>query len=225
MRQAFLLVSFIFLGYHLLGQDNLNRNYQIMVTPSQFFFNDYSISAEKFFGRHTIGLTLGYRPSTKSGGEIHGGSGLYGIYEDQNMWNGLYQAATIGLISKYYFGKRDRSFVDVGLFYRNWWFEKKYARYENMEGYRFDGLRTEEQNVYGLKLMVGHSTYLLKGNSNSLIIDFYAGIGIRNKSLWFRTYDGMVDDTYYDFYNEKRSHLSVGPQAGIKIGYQRMKRE
>lgn len=224
MRQTFLLLGFIFLCYHLFGQDSLKRNYQITITPGQFIFNDYSITAEKFFGRHTLGLTLGYRPSTKSGGEITGGTGMFGDYENQNMWNGLYDAVTIGLNSKYYFNKKNRFFGDVGLFYRNWWFENKYAKYDNIEGYRFDGLRTEQQHVYGLKLLIGYSTYLLKGNSNSIILDFYGGIGLRNKELWFKTYDGLVGETHYDFLDEKRNVFSIGPQAGFKIGFQRMKK-
>lgn len=225
MRQSLLAISLIFLCFSLFGQDSQTRNYRVMITPSQFIFNDYSISAEKFFGRHTIGLTLGYKPSTKSSGEVSGGAGLFGAYEDQNMWNGLYDAVTIGLNSKYYFGKENRFYGDFCLFYRNWWFENKYARYDNVEGYRFDGLRTEEQNVYGLKLLIGYSTYILKRNRNSIVIDFYAGIGVRNKSLWFRTYEGLVYETYHDFYSERRNHFSVGPQAGFKIGYQRMKKE
>lgn len=225
MRQILLVVGFIFLCSHLFGQDIQKRNYRVMITPSQFIFNDYSISAEKFFGRHTIGLTLGYRPSTKSGGEIHGGSGTFGYYEDQNMWNDLYEAATIGLNSKYYFGKKNRYFTDFCLFYRNWWFENKYAKYDNIEGYRFDGLRTEEQNVYGLKLLLGYSTYIFKGNRNSIVMDFYAGIGFRNRDFSFKTFDGFVNDIHHDFFNESRSQLSVGPQGGLKIGYQRMKKE
>lgn len=140
------------------------------------------------------------------------------------MWNGLYEAVTIGLNSKYYFGKGRRFYGDFGLFYRNWWFENKYAKYDNVEGYRFDGFWTEEQNVYGMKLLAGYSTYILKGTSNSIIIDFYAGIGLRNKSLWFQTFDGLVNDTHCDFYNERRNHFSVEPQAGFKVGYQRMKK-
>lgn len=219
MKQTLLILSFIFINTCLSGQDTLNRHYRILITPSQFIFNDYSISAEKFFKGRTIGITLGYKPSTKSGGEISGGHGLLGIYKDQNMWNGLYEAVTFGINSKYYFKRNKRFFGDLALFYRYWWFEKKYAKFDNVEGYRFDGLRTEQQNVVGMKLLAGYSTYILKGNKGSIIIDFYVGIGLRYKSLWFRTYDGFIYKTYHDFYSERSNHFSVGPQAGFKIGY------
>lgn len=220
MKQALLILGCILLSYNLIGQDTLKRNYRVLITPSQFVFNDYSIVVEKFFGRRSLGLTIGYKPSTKAGGEILGvGHGLFGVYEDQNMWNGLYNAATISLNSKYYFGKKSRFFGDVCLFYRNWWFENKYARYDNDEGYRFDGLRSEKQDVYGVKLLVGYSTFMIKRNINSMVIDFYVGIGLRNKSVWFKTLEGLVYETYHENFNEKRNSFSIGPQAGFKIGY------
>lgn len=224
MRKILQLLGLVLLCNASFGQDSLKGNYRIMVTPTQFIFNDYTLSVEKLMGRHTLGLSLGYKPSTKEGGEVKGGSGLFGYYEDQNMWNDLYNAATIGLNSKYYFGKKQKFFGELQLFYRNWWFDNKQAIYKNIEGYRFDGLRSEEQNVYGLKLMAGRSSRILKGDRNALALDFYAGIGLRYKTFWFKTAEGMVGDEYFGYRVDTGKRFNVGPQVGLKIGLERLKK-
>lgn len=221
MRKILQLLGLMLFCYASFGQDNRKGNYRVMVTPTQFIFNDYILSVEKWMGRHTLGLSLGYRPSTQDGGEVEGGSGLMGYYEHQNMWNELYNAGTIGLNSKYYFGESRKFFGELQLFYRNWWFDNKQAIYTNIEGYRFDGLRSEEQNVYGLKLMAGRSFRLIKGNRNALVVDIYAGIGVRYKTLWFETTEGMVGDKYFSYRVDTGHGINAGPQAGLKIGFER----
>lgn len=206
------------------GQDRLKGNYRIMVNPTQFIFNDYNLQVEKRMGRHSLGLILGYRPAVKKGGEINGVVGMLGDYEYQNMWNGLYNAATIGLNSKYWLGKKQRNYGELQLFYRNWWFDNKNASFQNKEGYRFDGLRSEEQNVYGLKLMIGRSYRIIKGNRNAMVLDIYAGLGLRYKTLWFETTEGMVDDEYYGYRVDTGHRWNLGPQGGLKIGFERYKK-
>lgn len=218
------LLGLVLLCNASFGQDSMKGNYRIMVSPTQFIFNDYTLSVEKLMGRHTLGLSLGFRPYSKGEGEVKGINGLMGDYEYQNMWNGLYNAGTIGINSKYYLGKKQKFFGELQLFYRNWWFDNKQAVYDNIEGYRFDGLRSEEQNVYGLKLLAGRSSRLITGDRNALVLDFYAGIGIRYKTFWFKTDGGMVNDEYFGYRVDTGKRLNVGPQAGVKIGLERLKK-
>ncbi len=108
-----------------IGQDTCRNDYRIKTLPFQYIFNDYSFTFEKAINlRRTIGLTLGFRPSTKNEAEISSW-GLFGSYTLQNFWNPLYNALTVGLNSKCYFSKTNKMFIDGNLFYRLWWFDKK----------------------------------------------------------------------------------------------------
>lgn len=219
MKKTLLTVFLLVLFTFSYGQEN-SEKIRITTTPMQFFFYDFPISVEKRFNRHTVGLTFAYRPDTKNGGEVIGGHGVAGDYSIQNFWNPLYEAVTFGINSKYYFVKGRNFYLDARLFYRHWWFDNKYASYPNDEGYRFEGLRTERQDVFGLKFLIGH-TFIIetKGNLHPLI-DVYFGLGTRYKTEKFITQNGTVYDIYYDNLLEKNSYwIPVPtPHLGVRVG-------
>jgi hypothetical protein len=213
----FLLI--LFFQNYVQGQDTLEFKYRISILPTQFVFRDIPITFEKVFKRHTIGLTIEYKPSTQKSGEINSMSiGMLGGYEDQNFVNRIYNAATIGLNSKYYLFKHDKIFIDAELFYRLWWFDNRLCSFDNVEGYRFNGTRTERQNVIGLKLLSGISCKIKLTSKLKTLIDLYGGFGIRYHYEEFETYNGTVGDIYYSYKKDIFNYWWPSLQLGVKIG-------
>ena len=159
-----------------------------------------------------------YRPSTQKEGEIRGITGLGGSYSSQNFWNHLYEAVTIGLNSKYFLSEKRTFFLEANIFFRHWWFDNKYGKFDNVEGYRFDGLRTERQNVYGLKLYIGHSFSIKSEQKVKPIFDLYSGIGVRYKEYEFETYNGTVLDVYHNYKKDIGNYWTPTLHLGVKIG-------
>jgi len=172
------------------GQDTCRLNYRITTIPFQYLFNDYSFTFEKVYSnRRTLGLTLGFKPSTQNEGEITT-HGILGNYSFENYFNPFYNAITIGLNSKYYFSKYNNLFVDGNIFYGLWWFDKKNCSYNNIEDDVWSGIRTEKQNVYGLKLLLGNTFQIRTNIKIKPIIDLYCGVGFRYKTCKFETFNG-----------------------------------
>ena len=218
MKKIIFVILLLTFSASLSGQESDN-GIRIVTTPFQFIFLDFPISIEKQFKRHAVGLTFSYRPDTKDEQEID--SKLGWSYTHENFLNHLYQAATFGINYKYYYTKSSNFYLDTRLFYRHWWFDNKHASYQNVETARFDGLRTERQNVFGLKLLIG-KTFPIETNTRVYpVIDVYAGLGMRYKYTEFITQNGTVNDTYYEYLHEKDNYWpSILPSVhlGVRIG-------
>jgi len=201
------------------GQDSTRVKFKIMTQPTQFLSNDFPLIFEKVFKRSALGLTIAYRPSTQNSGKIKSyGYGLAGIYWYQNFTNDLYNAVTVGVNSKYFIVKKYNLFIEAHLFYRYWWFNNKYAEFDNMEGYRFKATRTERQNVYGLKILFGNSFQFKTKSKIKPIIDLYCGFGVRYKTWKFETFNGTIRDDYYTYKKETGNYWMPTLQGGLKIG-------
>ena len=203
----------------LYGQENRER-IRITTTPFQYIFHDFPISIEKRFDRHTIGLTFSYRPDTKDGGKAGEGQGFLGGYKMRNFWNPLYQAVTFGINSKYYFPRMNNWYIDTRLFYRHWWFDDKYAYFLDAVGYSFDGLRTERQNVFGLKLLFGRTFAINTQTRVFPLIDIYGGFGTRYRFYDFVTRNGTVNDVFHEHLHERGNYWMRIPSLhlGVRIG-------
>ena len=207
-----------------MGQDTCRLNYRITTIPFQYLFNDYSFTFEKVYSnRRTLGLTLGFRPSTQSGGNLdfipHG---LIGGYSNQNFWNPLDNAITIGLNSKYYFSKYNNLFFEGNIFYRLWWFDKKNITYNDVENLdeSWSGIRTERQNVYGLKLLFGNSFQIRTNIKIKPIIDLYCGVGLRYKTCRFETINGTFYNSLFLPYKlETENYWAPSVHFGLKVGF------
>lgn len=219
MKNLFLFIVGIGLAHSSMAQDTtLQARFRIMTTPTEFIGLNFPLTIEKIVGRHAFALTLAYRPSTQSSGEVQGGKGSMGGYDIQNFTNYLYNAVTIGIGTKYYIPQWYNFFFETDVFYRHWWFDDKYASYPNVEGYRFNGRRTESQNVYGIKLLGGRS-FEIKSNSRiKFVVDIYAGLGLRYRTHVYETFDGTVNDTYYLYLKETGNDFYPTPQFGLKVG-------
>jgi len=220
MKKIFLSILFMCIILFAHAQDTtLQATFRIMTIPSQFVVLDFPIVVEKIFKRHSVGLLMSYRPSTQDSGEIKGGgAGIGGDYIYQNFQNKMNNAVTVGLNTKYYMPQWYNLFFEADVFYRYWWFENKDCYYENVEGYRFNGIRTEHQNVYGLKTLIGRSFELKSNAKVKFLLDIYGGIGIRYRDYVYETVDGMVNEQYYPYLKETGSDVTPSLQFGIKVG-------
>jgi len=226
MNKLLIFFSILFsLIFHFsFGQLPGSRGYRILTTPTQYIFNDYPLSFEKIRNRQTFGITGSFKLSTKAGGEVRStGSGMFGGYSSDNMRNDLYNGYTIMLNSKFYPGKGKSFFVEGILFYRRFWFDNKYAKFDNVEGYSFEGIRTERQNVYGFQLQCGFSFYILRSRRTHPMIEIYAGMGACYKEAKFETEKGIINDVYYDYKKELYFSWSPSFNAGIKVGIEHLK--
>lgn len=223
MKSTKLFLIFILLlnfSNKIFSQDSTRKSIRISVLPTQFIFTDFPVIFEYATGKFTFGISPSVKFSTQNSGEIiGGGSGAAGYYTDQNMYNKLYDALTISLNSKYYFREKDRVYFETILFYRHWWFDKKFAKYDNVEGYSFNELRTEHQNIFGIKLLMGKTFVLWENSKLHPIIDCYFGVGCRYKMYDFETLDNILNviDTYKGSY-----WWPISPQLGIKLGFEAM---
>lgn len=189
------------------------------IKPTEFallnFETNFAIGSKKT----RYGIILSYRPATRDSGLIKDiGSGAAGGY-GQNHFNKLYTSYTLGLYHKTYLNKKLNLFLEPDIFYRNWKFEKKPAEYHNAEGYRFKGLRTENVDVFCLKILFG-KTFLLSHKEKKFkpFIDIYAGAGIRYKTETYETFNGYVYDVFYTYKKDRFYYTWPSAQLGVKLG-------
>lgn len=200
------------------AQDTLQSKFRITTTPTQYALSDFPITIEKVKKNRTYGITLGFRANNQSQRVQNNGFGFYTDYHNQNMLNPFYNAATIGINTKYYFGRRDILFFDFQGFYRYWWFNNKYAEYENLEGYSFKGTRSERQNVFGAKLLMGWTFILSPEKRTHSVFEIYYGLGGRYKTYQYETINGNINGTYYNSKNESGSTMVMTFHLGFRLG-------
>ena len=194
--------------------------YKLMIRPLELVIPNISLTAERHFYRHSLGLTLAFKPATRESGTITGAKGLFGNYRSSNMLNEAYNAITAGVNAKTYFhpaGKKDM-YIDGQLSYRHWWFDNKHVAYPNVEGYRFAGTRSERMDVYSGKILLGYSAVGNKGKKTRLVADFYGGLDIRYRSWKYITKDGSVMDVYNSYRKETGNYWGLNPYLGMQVG-------
>lgn len=215
--KRFLLVVTIFSFSFLHAQSQ--RVLEVGIKPTEAAFLNFEANAAIGNQKARYGIFLSYRPSTQSSGEVKSsGSGSAGGYGHPH-YNKLYNSYTVGFYQKTYVNKELTTFLEADVFYRNWSFKNKQALFKNAEGYRFDGTRTENVDVYGLKLLLGRTVFLSsKENKHRFYLDIYGGLGIRHKQETYETVDGYVYDEYYAYKKDKFNSTPVGVQGGVKFG-------
>jgi len=153
----------------------------------------FNIRAYHSHGRWAFGVHGGFRPSLRSGGEIPAG-GPGNSYFNINHRNWMYQAVTLGPVARYHL-KDGRSFMELDAFHRIWWFDRKDVFYDNVESIRFNGLRSERQNISAIRLLWGaHSaTRVDRSGRHALVVEGYSGFGVRTRNMRFTTHEGTLD--------------------------------
>ncbi len=218
-RNIVLLLCFMLYSFSALAAEEDQKEVLRLTTlPTQYLFYDFPFIVEKRFHAMALGATFAYRFSTEDGGQVNGISGLLGDYINQNFWNPMYSAVTLGMHAKYFLGQQKTWFLEPGVFYRYWWFDNKEVQYDNVEGYRFDGTRSETQQVYAFRLLVGSDIAIRSSSKVKAVMEWYCGLGFRYKTYLFKTYDGTVNDQYYTYKEDVGSVWKPSIHLGIRLG-------
>jgi hypothetical protein len=215
MRYLFYIIATLLIVSDLQSQ----RVYEFSIKPFEAAMLNFETGFCVGKARVRYGAIFSYRPSTQKSGLVESaGSGFAGGY-GQNHFNRLYDSYTIGLFQKTYLSGQIKYFLETDVFYRKWRFAEKYAKFENVEGYRFEGLRTERVNVYCIKLLFGRTVLISKRQGLGALkgIDIYVGVGGRYRTSQYETFNGTVNDVFYSYLIEKNSRFIITPQFGAKI--------
>ena len=217
MKERFILLVTICIFIFLEGRSQ--RVMEFGIKPTEAAFLNFEVNAAIGNKRTRYGIILSYRPSTRDSGAVKsGGSGAAGGY-GHNYLNRLYNSYTVGVYQKTYLSKALDTYLEADLFYRNWGFKNKPAKFDNVEGYRFHGLRTENVDVYCIKLLLGRTIFFSpKDKKVRLYLDVYGGLGFRYKKETYETVDGYVYDDYYPYRKDKFDSRAITPQVGVKLG-------
>lgn len=206
-----------------LGQ----KSFEVAVKPTEMLFLNFEGHVGFVKTKYNYGVIVGFRPSTQQSGKAipDAWNGAGGRYE-RRFVNKLYDAYTIGVFGKRYLGSTNL-FVEGNIFYRNWHFDKKYAFYDDAEKpiTSFEGTRTENVNVYCLKILFGKSVFLHKRSKTKLKLyfDIYGGVGIRYQEQTYETFNGTVGSVYYSYRQENAHYIWPSPQLGVIVGLSRPK--
>ena len=154
-------------------------------------------------------------PDPDINGIVHGQGGDYSL---QNMGNPFYDAVFFSFGFKKFSKKNLKNYFGIELFNRYWWIENKYMEFNNVEGYRFQGMRTEYVEVIGLNLLGGYESRFRISKNLLFIINYFGGIGYRMKSYSYQTWNGTIGDKPVDYKIEKGILHLPTINTGIKIG-------
>lgn len=225
---AVLVFLLCWLQISLYAQDSVKATYRITTPILQAISGYFSLTGEKVFNKKSIGCTIGFKPSTKNSGDaLSVNTGPSSTYQMSNFQNRLYSSFTIDLFMKFYFGQKKKSFLMPAIYYRLWWFDAKDCsftgtggRINNNYDYSYDGTRTEQQQLSGVKLLYGRTYKINKNGSFRPIIEPYAGMGLFVKSYTFKTYNGTVNNVYYDYYKETHTGIYPSLHIGLNLGFE-----
>lgn len=213
----FLLASLVVLSSQLYGQ----RVAELRLSTTELAFLHLETQVGIGTKKNRFGLLISFRPSTQDSGRVRsGGSGAAGGYGHRYV-NRLYTAYTIGLYHKLHFGEEMAFFFETDVFYRNWHFDKKWAEYHDAEkeAHSFKGVRTENVDVYGLKLLLGKAVDIGRAKRRKFqpSLDVYAGLGVRYQEETFETFNGLVGGTFYPYRIDHKHHVWPSPHLGLRF--------
>lgn len=200
-----------------LAQDSLQ--YRVFFTPSYLIFNELRVGIDIQKNRNMLSLGFAYRPDTDGGGELDGICiGMCEDYWFQKPANFFYKMFFTSISYKIFPKTMNHTYYEAQLFYKHWWFEDKYVKYDGNVGYGFDGLRDERENVFGLKILMGYIKYWRNDKKLKPFIDVYGGIGIRYKDMSYFTHQGTVNEVYYENYQENFSFIMPSIHINFRTG-------
>jgi len=217
---VFILLVFLSALSFARSNDTTHVHWKITTKPTELLLGNIPLTVEKVYKRRTLGLTLAYRPSYQSSGNVSSaGSGLAGDYEYQYAMNKIVQGAYVGINSKnYIFGAHRKFYIDPELFFRRWWCNNKNESFSNVEGYHFNATRTESINVYGLKILMGYSFVFCKTKAHKIVMDTYFGTGLRYKTWNYESTNGTVNGVYYTNKTDSGNSFLPSVHLGVQFG-------
>ncbi len=233
MQKSIIIISILFCSLVLHSQNiETDKNDKIIgggiyFSPTQLVFPEILLTYEHFLtNRFSLSYSLGYKIPVGKGEVIKEfGHGLFAIYEYQYMFNKFSNAIYFSISPSYYLGQKRNFFIQCELFNRYYWFDKKQLAFDNIETYNYNSIRTERNNVVGIKVLIGTNIKLSISDSYFLNFKIYLGPGLRYKIYNYENINGIENingqDTIIPYNKEHGSLILPSVQFGVKIGITR----
>lgn len=190
-----ILVSF-FLSLRIFAQNSKLGKYTISTQPLQFLCRELPITFERVHKRSMLGITLGYRFSSKLY-ENPNGFMRYLFGSGGEFTSPRFNGITLGANSKIFLGKQRIFYFDGHLFYRYWWFNDRKYGTNHSHGDNYNYLTSGQTNVIGLKFLLGMKKSFSQWGKNKAFCYYYFGLGYRFK---FEKESGQMGITNYSIY-------------------------
>lgn len=217
-----LFLPLVFLLYNAVSfaQSPPSVKYAITTQPLQLLVRDVPVTVERAFKRHTFGLTLGYRFSSR---QYENPAAQVAYYADGYPASGFtaprFQALTGGLSGKYFLDKAASTYLEGQLFYRYWWYDsREYGDVKPDVEYR----TSARNHIAGAKLLIGRS-FVGSGEKVKMISNVYVGLGYRARFLHEYGLVRSVDyyhnthGPYYP-YDQSEQYFKLSFQMGVNFG-------
>lgn len=140
------------------------------------------------------------------------------------MNNHLYKSIQTKCSFKYYLESTQKYYLETAFFQNTYWFNRKNASFNNIEGYSFNGLRSERLSEYGLQGLMGKLVFIGKNPQKYPYIDVFFGCTYTQIYYSFFTYNGMISS----FALRKKNYMNqpengklgnISFPIGIKLGF------
>ncbi|GAA4454800.1 hypothetical protein GCM10023092_17370 [Rurimicrobium arvi] len=163
---------------------------------------DLPVTVERFYKRHTVGLTLGYRSDASRPDNPNHMVGYF-AGSTPGFTTPRFKAVTLGINTKYYLSKRQDLYLDAQFFYRYWWHNTRFYEEVNYSGSsapRPEYNTSARNHVLGTKLLFGVTSASKGKRRIGTITNLFVGLGFRVK--WINE-DGAT--RMADYYNNRYS--------------------
>lgn len=231
MKRVILFIAFISSSIIVFSQaekDNELLGNGIYILPTQLIFPEILLTYEHFLNnKFSLSYSLGYKIPVGKGDKFEPfGTGLFAKYEFQYMFNKFSNAIYFSVAPSYFLDNNRRYYIQCELFNRFYWFDKKQLSFDNEETYSYNSIRTERNNVTGLKFLVGNNKKLSVSKSLFLNVKIYGGIGLRYKIFHYESLnnDISVDKTFHTYIEESGGRFAPSFHLGFKIGIAKKER-
>jgi len=236
MNYKYIIIYFLlFFSLNNLFSQNTNKkkitNNGFYFLPTQLKYREINFSYEHFI-KERISLTISMAYKIPYGTDTlfePNASGLYAIYEYQYMINKHSNAIYFSISPSFYFDNRNKYFFQPELFNRFYWFDDIHLSYDNEETYRYNSIRSERNNVTGIKLLFGFNNLIKISENLAFNIKLYAGPGFRFKIYQYKNIDykdinyETGENVYIPYKEENGTFACLSFNLGVKIGLVHLK--
>ena len=196
----------------------------VLMNPLHLIYPELQISYElDVLERVSLFSRIGGKVAHGTDGSFESfGGGLWGVYEHQYLMNKYLNGLYVSTGPTFYFKGQRKYFVGCQLLYRFYWMNAVRLSFDDVETYRFNSVRTERNNVLGLKLLFGDIHGYKLTDKFSFNVRRYIGFTGRIKWYRYKNEDALLLDGSYSNYNKSGTYYwPISPFFGIDIGIKR----
>lgn len=221
-----LIIAFLRLSAQ---DDNQQRNEFLRsafyISPTQLIFPEILVTYEHLLNnKFSLSYSLGYKIPIGKGNKFEPfGDGAFAAYEYQYLFNKFSNAVYISIAPSYFLGEKRKYFIQCELFNRFYLLERKQLSFDNVETYRYNSIRSERNNVTGLKILFGRNKSFNFSKSLVLNIKLFSGLGLRCKIYHYENVNNIETDSgnneiIIPYEEENGTMITPSFHLGAKIG-------